>query len=161
MTEFRHLFCCPVYNLLFKNGDRGQTKVQPGLVPSLLQRPVADIMGIVKTQGEHAATLHYNTPLPSVTTQRFHISLPGPPCPNTSQACQHPIRQGGKHCQQGRKGGQLPSSFSPSMFCVWSRRAMHLRGDRDTAKPSNTMQRQEWPAQGFTEKVQDHIIHTA
>lgn len=115
-----------------------QPEVPPGLVPCLLQRPVANIVGRLKTQAKHTVTLRYNTPLPSVTTQQlpvpkvvcvYHFSLPGSPSPNTSHLCQNSIRQEGQCQQQGRQGGPLPFSFSPSVFCIWSRWAMHLKGD--------------------------------
>lgn len=134
MTEFRHLLSCPVYNLLFKNGHSGSDPSSTW--PSTLSPAKAGggYHGNLKTHRKHAATLCYNTPLPSVTIQLFsvpkvvciyHVSLPGPLSPNTSLLYQHPMRQGG----QGKKGGQHPSSFSPSIFFVCSRQAMRLRGD--------------------------------
>lgn len=95
-----------------------QTKVPPGLIPSLLQRPAAHTVGIVKTQGKQAVTLHYNIPSPSVTTQLFsvpkmvciyHVSLPGPMSPNTLSG-----REGNVAHKEGKEGDFLPASALPS-----------------------------------------------
>lgn len=141
-----------------------QLKVPPGLVPSLLQRLVADIMGRLKTQAKHAVTLCYNTPLPSVATQLFsmpkvvciyHFSLPDPPSPNTSQLSQNSIRQGGQCQQQGRKGGQLPASApGADGLCTWGETETQLN-QAISCKATNDLH------EAARRNCNINIIHTA